>query len=64
MTATRKTPKDPDLIGADKAIKRAAKNALALARKTKTPCWVMEDGKMVDIASPKAKPAKGPAKTE
>ena len=32
------------------ALKRAAKQALALARKTGTPCWVMRDGKMIDIA--------------
>ncbi len=43
-----------------RALKRAAINALALARQTGTPCYVMEGNKIVDIAKrgqakPKAK---------
>lgn len=41
---------DSDLAGIDKALRRAAKSALALARQTKTPCYVFKDGKIVDIA--------------
>ena len=42
------------------ALKRAAKNALELARQTGTACYVMEGNKIVDIAKrgrakPKAK---------
>ena len=33
-----------------RALKRAAKNALELARLTGTPCYVMEGNKIVDIA--------------
>ena len=40
------------------ALKRAAKNALALARETGTPCYVMEGSKIVDIAK------RGRAKTK
>lgn len=43
-------PKDRDLAGSMAALKRAAKQALALARRTGTPCWVMRDGKLVDLA--------------
>ncbi len=43
-------PKDRDIAGSTAALKRAAKQALALARRTGTPCWVMRDGKLVDIA--------------
>ena len=32
------------------ALKRAGKNAQALARQTGTPCYVMEGNKIVDIA--------------
>ena len=32
------------------ALKRAGKDALALARQTGTPCYVMEGSKIVDIA--------------
>lgn len=30
------------------ALRRAAKEALELARRTNTPCWVMVDGQIVD----------------
>ncbi len=43
-------PKARDIAGSTAALKRAAKQALALARRTGTPCWVMRDGKLVDIA--------------
>jgi hypothetical protein len=65
MTMENKVPIDPDLAGVDKALKRAAKSALALARKTKTSCYVVEDGKLVDIAAAHLKSAavKRPPKT-
>lgn len=34
------------------ALRRAAREALELARRTKTPCHVLQDGKVVDIAAP------------
>ena len=49
MTTNRK-PRHPDLIGADAALERAARRALDLALQTGTPCWVLRDGRMVDIA--------------
>lgn len=45
-----KLPKDPDLLGSVKAIRRSAVNALKLARKTNTPCYVVRDGKIVNVA--------------
>jgi len=36
--------------GVLQALKRAGKSALALARQTGTPCFVMEGNKIVDIA--------------
>jgi hypothetical protein len=50
MTTIKRLPLDSDLAGVDKAIKRAAKSAQTLARQTKTPCYVVKDGKVVDIA--------------
>ncbi len=35
------------------ALRRAAKNALKLAKQTGTPCYVMKDGKIIDIARSK-----------
>lgn len=43
-------PKDPDLLGSVQAMKRSAANALKLARKTHTPCYVVKDGKIVNVA--------------
>ena len=54
----KELPKDPDLLGSMQALKRSAASALKLARKTNTPCYVMKDGKIVDIAAPRAKPPK------
>jgi hypothetical protein len=49
MTAKKSLPTDPDLIGADAALKRAAKAAHTLARKTNTPCYIWKDGQIVDL---------------
>ncbi len=43
-------PKDPDLAGVEKALKRAGKSARLLAKKTATPCYVIKDGKIVNVA--------------
>jgi hypothetical protein len=43
-------PKDRDIAGSKAALTRAAKQALAHARRTGTPCWVLLNGKLVDIA--------------
>jgi hypothetical protein len=45
-----KLPKDPDLLGSVKAIRRSAASALKLARSTNTPCYVVRDGKIVNVA--------------
>lgn len=45
-----KLPKDPDLLGSIQAMKRSAANALKLARKTHTPCYVVKNGKIVNVA--------------
>ncbi len=45
--------KDPDIRNSYKALKRAAKRALAFGKMTNTPVYVMEDGKIKDIAKRK-----------
>ena len=47
----RKTivPLTPELAGIDAALKRAAKTAHSLARKTQTPCYIWKDGQIVDL---------------
>ena len=44
-------PKDKDLRGSQAALERAARSALAIARSTGTPCYILKDGKIVDIAA-------------
>lgn len=53
MKTKRVLPKDSDLANAGKALKRAARNALETAKKTHTPCYVVKDGVIVDIAKRK-----------
>ena len=51
MNRKPKAPMNPELAGIDAALKRAAKAAHALARKTKTPCYIWKDGQIVDLTS-------------
>lgn len=50
MTLEKPAPKDADLANVEKALKRAAKTAHDLARRTHTPCYVVEHGKIVNVA--------------
>ena len=49
MNRKPKLPENPEHAGMDAALKRAAKAAHALARKTKTPCCIWENGQIVDL---------------
>lgn len=40
---------DPDIRGSLPALRRAAKRALELAKATGTPCYVMKDGKIINL---------------
>jgi hypothetical protein len=40
------------------AIRRAAQDAIDLARRTNTPAWVMVNGKIVDATKLRQRPAK------
>lgn len=56
-------PLNKELAGVDAALRRAAKAAQALARKTKTPCYVWEDGQIVNLTAQKRHASQKPAKT-
>ena len=43
---------DPDLLQAGAALRRASLKAQELAHKTGTPCYVWQDGKIVNIGAP------------
>jgi hypothetical protein len=53
MNRKSKNPENPKYAGMDAALKRAAKAAHLLARKTKTPCYIWKDGQIVDITAKK-----------
>ena len=53
---TNGKPKDRDLLGSQAALKRAARSALRMARDTGTPCYVLQQGKIVDIAALRKRP--------
>ncbi len=44
--------RDPDLLKVGDALRRAAAKARLLAQQTGTPCYVWQDGKIVNIAAP------------
>lgn len=43
-------PTDPDQIGSLAALKRAALRARELARQMNTPCYVLREGRIVDVS--------------
>ena len=50
MRAKSKASSNPSLPPALKALRRSAKKAVAFARRTGTPAYVLEGGRIVDIA--------------
>lgn len=59
MNRKPKMPLNPEFAAIDAALKRAAKAAHLLARKTKTPCYIWQDGQIVDITGRKKASAQG-----
>lgn len=53
MKTKKLLPQDSDLANATKALKRAARTALETAKKMHTPCYIIKDGVIVDIAKAK-----------
>jgi len=49
MSRKSKQPISEEFLAIDTALKRAAKVAHATARKTKTPCYIWQDGRIVDL---------------
>lgn len=58
MNKRPKLPENPEFAAIDTALKRAAKAAHTLARKTKTPCYIWENGQIVDVTRKGKSPAK------
>jgi hypothetical protein len=45
--------KNPDILASAKALRRAARRALELGRQTRTPVYVLQSGKIVDLTQKK-----------
>ena len=58
MNRKPKMTENAEFADIDAALKRAAKAAHQLARKTKTPCYIWQDGQVVDISGLKKGTAK------
>ncbi len=59
MKTKKILPLDTDLVNAGKALKRAARSALRIAKKTHTPCYIVKDDIIVDIAKRKKRIHRG-----
>jgi hypothetical protein len=55
MKTTRAAAADRDLHGALRALERAAAAALRLAQQTNTPCYVLKNGRIVDLNASRVK---------
>ena len=55
MTSQSKSKENADFAAIDTALKRAAKAAHTLARKTKTPCYIWKDGVIIDLMTTRKK---------
>jgi hypothetical protein len=52
--------KNPDILASGKALRRAARRALELGKMTRTPVYVLQNGRIVDLI--KKKPWRAAAK--
>ncbi len=48
MTKKRRRVKDPDILGVEPALRRAAQAARRIAKATNTPLIIWENGKVVE----------------
>ena len=59
MTPNFRGIKDPDIRNSLPALRRAAKRALREGLETGTPVWVIQNGRMVDLARGKRRKGRG-----
>ena len=53
MKQEEKVPRDPDIRASFKALRRAARRALELGMRTGTPVYVLQNGKIINLARQK-----------
>ena len=52
MNASLPKFRDPDLLKVGDALRRAALKAREIAQQTATPCYIWQDGRVVNIGAP------------
>jgi hypothetical protein len=63
MTSQALQSRDPDILAADAALRRAARQAQALGRRTGAPVYVLKDGRIVDLTREWKKRGPAPGST-
>ena len=58
MTKKQNRPKDPDIVGSEAALRRAARRALQIGLETGTPVYVIKKGRIVDLTKEKRRKTK------
>lgn len=53
---TEQLPVEADQLGSRAAIRRAALRARELARQTNTPCYVLRNGRVIDVTRESQQP--------
>ncbi len=49
MTKEPSRPTEPDIVGSEAALRRAARRALQIGLETGTPVYVIKNGRIVDL---------------
>ncbi len=55
MKRSAANSKDPIILASAKALRRAARRALEIGKKTGTPVYVLQEGRIVDLTRPPRK---------
>jgi hypothetical protein len=58
MTKRPNRPTDPDIVGSEAALRRAARRALQIGLETGTPVYVIKNGRIVDLTKEKRRKTK------
>jgi hypothetical protein len=58
MTKKPDRPTDPDIVGSEAALRRAARRALRIGLETGTPVYVIKKGRIVDLTKEKRRKSK------
>jgi hypothetical protein len=59
MTRKPNRPTDPDILGSEAALRRAARRALQIGLETGTPVYVIKKGRIVDLTKERGRKRKG-----